>query len=271
MRAQAWLLGCLLALASTAIAQTISFKADHIYLGRAGRLVAASADAVTGGAGKKKPQGIPALNTSHPLATNLTAFWLMNEGQGTLIRNVVNPGVYDVQIQNLTYQHWATLPGSGDVGIFCENIANTSSGILTSPLTTTTTFTWHARVNISSVPVNYGLLFATNGSSGMYIRPYLSDAKLQYYWTSYNDISWGMGQWVDLIAVLNNSQLTYYLNGIANGGPYGQATMNVTNMFNDSGGERMQGYVEFQRIWVGRALTAAEVADAVADPYGVFL
>ena len=270
MRAQAWLLGCLLALASTAIAQTISFKADHLYLGRAGRIVAASTDAVMDG-GSSKPDGIPVLNTSHPLAANLTAFWLMNEGQGTLIRNVVNPGVYDVQIQDLTFQHWAMLPGSGDVGIFCENLANTSSGILTSPLTTTTTFTWHARVYISSIPANYGSLFSTNGDSGMYIRPYVDFAKLQYYWTFYNNTSWPFGQWVDLVAVLSSNQLTYYRNGSWDGGPYGQGSMDVTNMFNDSLGERIHGYVEFERIWVGRALTPAEVADAVANPYAVFL
>ncbi len=270
MRAQAWFLGCLLALASTAIAQTISFKADHLYLGRTGRIIAASSDAVTGGA-VNKPEGIPVLNTSHPLAANLTAFWLMNEGQGTLIHNVVNPGVYDVQIQDLTFQHWATLPGSGDVGIFCENLASTSSGILTSPLTTTDTFTWHARVNISSIPGNYGTLFAANGGNGMYIRPYLDAAKLQFYWTFYNDTSWALGQWVDLVTVLSSNQLTYYLNGFPNGGPYGQSTIDATTMFNDSLGERIHGYVEFERIWVGRALTAAEVADAVANPYGVFL
>ena len=269
MRAQAWLLGCLLALASTAIGQTISFKADHLYLGRSGRIVAVSSDVVTGSG--SKPGGTPVLNTSHPLAANLTAFWLMNEGQGTLIRNVVNPGVHDVQLQDLTFQHWATLPGSGDVGIFCENLANASSGILTSPLTTTDTFTWHARVNISSVPVNYGALFATNGGNGMYIRPYVSNVKFQFYFTFFNDTGWSVGQWVDLVVVLSSNQLTYYLNGVANGGPYGQGSIDVTNMFNDSFGERMHGYVDFQRIWVGRALTAAEVADAVANPYSVFL
>jgi len=270
MRARAWLSGCLLALASTAIAQTISFKADHLYLGRAGRLIAASTDGVTGGAGNK-PEGIPVLNTSHPLAANLTAFWLMNEGQGTLIHNVVNPGVYDVQIQDLTFQHWATLPGSGDVGIFCENLAGTSRGLLTSPLTTTNTFTWHARVNISSVPVNYGTLFAADGGNGMYIRPYLADVKLQFYWTFYNDTQWSVGQWVDLITVLSNGQLTYYINGNANGGPYGQGSIDATAMFNDYLGDRLHGYVDFQRVWVGRALTPAEVADAVANPYAVFL
>ena len=269
MRARAWLLGCLLALASVAVGQTISFKADHLYLGRSGRLIAVSSDAVPPSG--SKPEGIPALNTNHPLAANLTAFWLMNEGQGTLIRNVVNPGVYDVQLQNLTFQHWATLPGSGDVGIFCENLANTSSGILTSPLTTTNTFTWQARVNISSVAVNYGALFTNNGGNGMYIRPYVNDVKLQFYFTFFNDTGWLVGQWVDLVTVLSNGQLTYYLNGVANGGPYGQGTVDITNMFNDSFGERMHGYVDFQRIWVGRALTAAEVADAVANPYSIFL
>jgi hypothetical protein len=269
MRGQRWLLGCLLALASSAVAQTISFKGDHLYLGRTGPIVAISTDAVTGAG--SKPAGIPVLNPSHPLAANLTAFWLMNEGQGTLIRNVVNPGVYDVQLQDLTYQHWATLPGSGDVGIFCENIANVASGRLTSPLTTTNTFTWHARVNISSVPVNYGTLFAVDFGSGLYIRPYLHEVKLQYYFTFFNTNSWAVGQWVDLVAVLSNNELTYYINGFNDGGPYGQGSMDVTNMFNDSGSERIHGYVEFQRIWVGRALTAAEVADAVANPYGVFL
>jgi concanavalin A-like lectin/glucanase superfamily protein len=264
------LLSVLLIAVSSAVAQTIFFKADHLYLGRGGSVVAVSTDRVVRG---HKPTGTPTLNTNHPLAANLTAFWLMNEGQGTLIRNVVNPGTYDVQIENLTYQHWATLPGSGDIGIYCENLSSTKRGVLTSALTTTTTFTWHARVNISSIPVGYGTIFANNGGSGMYIRPYLSDAKLQYYWTYFNDTSWGMGQWVDLVAVLNSGQLTYYLNGSPNGGPYGQGSMNVNTMFNDTygAGERMHGYVEFQRIWVGRALTAAEVADAVADPYGVFL
>src|SRR6185369_9033411 len=109
MCARAWLLCCLFAFASAAIGQTISFKADHLYLGRNGRIVAVSSDPVP--ASGTKPEGIPVLNTSHPLAANLTAFWLMNEGQGTLIHNVVNPGVYDVQIQDLTFQHWATLPG----------------------------------------------------------------------------------------------------------------------------------------------------------------
>jgi hypothetical protein len=267
MRGQGWLLGCLLALASSAIAQTISFKADHLYLGRSGRPVAVSRDVVTG----NKPEGIPMLNTSHPLAANLTAFWLMNEGQGTLIRNVVNPGLYDAQIQNLSRQHWATLPGSGDIGIFCENIAGTSAAVLTSPLTTTSTFTWHARVNISSIPGKYQLLFGTNGYTGMHIRPYLAIAKLQYYWTFFNDTSWGLGKWVDLVAVLSNGQLTYYLNGVRNGGPYGQGSMNVTNMFNNALGQRLHGYVDFQRVWVGRALTAAEVAEAVVSPYSVFL
>jgi hypothetical protein len=267
MRGKGWFLGCLLVLTSSAIAQTISFKADHLYIGRNGPIVAVSTDGVTGGS---KPDGIPVLDTTHPLATNLTAFWLMNEGEGTLIHNVIQPGTYDVQIQDLTYQHWATLPGSGDVGIFCENFANTSSGLLTSPVTTTDTFTWHARVNISSVPVNYGALFATNGDSGMYIRPYLSFVKFQFYFTFFNDNPWLTGEWVDLIAVLSSGRLTYYVNGVYNGGPYGQGSMNVTNMFNDSLGERMHGYVEFQRIWVGRALTPTEVADAVADPYGVF-
>jgi concanavalin A-like lectin/glucanase superfamily protein len=269
MCGQAWVLGCLLVLASTAIGQTISFKADHLYLGRAGRIVAVSTDVVTGGG--NKPEGIPVLNSSHPLVPNLTAFWLMNEGQGTLIHNVVNPGVYDVQLQDLASQHWATLPGSGDVGIFCENVPGTAGGILTSPLTTTATFTWHARVNISSVAVNYGTLFTNNAGNGMYIRPYVSDVKLQFYWTFFNDSPWQVGQWVDLVAVLSNGQLTYYLNGIANGGPYGQGSMDVTNMFNDTLGDRLHGYVDFQRIWVGRALTAAEVADAVANPYSVFL
>jgi concanavalin A-like lectin/glucanase superfamily protein len=269
MRAQRWLLGCLLALTSTALAQTIFFKADHLYLGRTGPIVAVSSDAVT--AAGTKPAGIPVLNTSHPLASNLTAFWLMNEGQGTLIRNVINPGVYDVQLQNLTYQHWATLPESGNIGIFCENFNNTTAGVLTSPLTTTDTFTWHARVNISSIPVSYSTLFSHDYGSGMYIRPYLSDAKLQYYFTYFNDTSWPLGVWMDLVAVLDHGQLTYYRNGAADGGPYGQGSMDVTNMFNDSGGERLHGYVDFQRIWVGRALTAAEVADAVANPYAVFL
>jgi Concanavalin A-like lectin/glucanases superfamily len=264
------LLSVLLIVASTAVAQTIFFKADHLYLGRGGSVVAVSADAVTRG---RKPTGTPTLNTNHPLAANLTAFWLMNEGQGTLIRNVVNPGTYDVQIENLTYQHWATLPGSGDVGIYCENLSSTKRGVLTSPLTTTTTFTWHARLNVSSAPGGYGMVFGADGGSGMYIRQYLSSIKIQYYWTYMNDSSWDFGQWVDLVAVLNNGQLTYYLNGVPNGGPYGQGSMNVNVMFNDTygSGERMHGYVEFQRIWVGRALNAAEVADAVADPYGVFL
>src|SRR5262245_43232165 len=137
MFGQGWFLVCFLALTSSTIAQTISFKADHLYLGRTGPIVAVSSDTVTGGG--TKPDGIPVLNTSHPLAANLTAFWLMNEGGGTLIRNVVNPGVYDVQLQNLTSQHWATLPGSGDIGIFCENINGTAAGVLTSPLTTTNT------------------------------------------------------------------------------------------------------------------------------------
>jgi hypothetical protein len=42
-------------------------------------------------------------------------------------------------------------------------------------------------------------------------------------------------------------------------------------MFNNALGQRLHGYVDFQRIWVGRALTAAEVAEAVVSPYSVFV
>ena len=257
-----WILG------ASAMAQTVYFKADHLYLGRAGQPIAISADVVPG---IHKPFGIPTINAAHPLAANLTAFWLMNEGAGTLIRNVINPGVYDVQLEDLAYQHWDTLPGSGDVGIFCENLSNNKSGLLTPPLTTTETFTWHARVNISSTAANYGTLFSANGGTGLYIRPYGSAVKLQFYPTFFNDSPWPIGQWTDLIVVMTSGAFTYYVNGVANGGPYGMSSMDVTNMFNDSWAERMHGYVEFQRIWVGRALTASEVAAAVADPYGVFL
>ena len=265
---QVWILVFSLILGTSAVAQTIYFKADHLYLGRTGQPIAVSADVVVGG---NKPFGIPTIDTNDPLAANLTAFWLMNEGEGTLIRNVVNPGVYDVQLEDLTYQHWATLPGSGDIGIFCENISNNKSGLLTPPLTTTSTFTWHARINISSIAANYGALFSSNGGAGLYIRPYGSAVKLQFYPTFYNDSPWLFGQWVDLIVVMTGGSFTYYVNGAVNGGPYGMSSMYVTNMFNDSGAERMHGYVEFQRIWVGRALTASEVTAAVADPYGVFL
>jgi hypothetical protein len=103
------------------------------------------------------------------------------------------------------------------------------------------------------------------------MRPYLGEVKLQFYFTFYNDTQWALGEWVDLVTVLSNGQLTYYINGLPNGGPYSQGSIDATHMFNDSLGERIHGYVEFQRVWVGRALTPVEVADAVANPYAVFL
>ena len=110
---------------------------------------------------------------------------------------------------------------------------------------------------------SYGTLFAQDASKGIWYRG--ASRVIEFYGTSQtSQTAISENQWHHVAVVCNAGQVTYYLDGVADGTATGGIGFNADNMGDDPGSETFKGGVDEVRVYNG-ALSAAQVA-ALASP-----
>jgi hypothetical protein len=227
------------------------------------------------GWGLWKPPFGADVNLGHPLAKNLTAFYLFNEGGGTLINDNV-AGINNGAIQKLgasTNTQW--LPTPYGIGLKHDATAANNGIKLNTAITSGTTFTFEVLFNwtlgsgstygnLLSHSASNGFWFKGNGGGGGGVTLTLSADHL-------NTTTLSANKWYHYVCSVNAGTATFYINGKADGSVGSVTSLSLDGMLCDnngtSGGEQFIGSVAYERFWIGRALTANEVQQLYLNPF----
>ncbi len=225
--------------------------------------------------GNFKPPLGAQVNLGHPLARNLTAFWMFNEGGGTLVKDNV-AGKFNGTIAKLgasTNTYWS--PTSYGMGIG-HDTTSTVNGISLPTLASGTTYSWEAWI-YPNVCVNgqYQNMITQLDAAGIWILGQASGNtfKMAFFSTGGNHTSttaFSVNAWTHLAITFNAGVMTFYLNGKADGSFSGTTTISYNGMFCDNGGDNVaqfRGNCAYQRFWLNRVLTLDEIRQLYFNPY----
>jgi hypothetical protein len=226
----------------------------------------------------KPPFGTP-INFAHPLAKNLVGFWLFNEGGGTTVKDNVN-GTNNGVIQKLgasTNTSWVPTP----YGIGLKNDTTSSgNGIqLTNAIVSGTTFTIEVLLNWTlGSGATYGNLCTQGPTRGLWTK---GNGGTQFHvdfadpGDNLNTTLLNANQWYHAILSVNAGAGIWYINGKADGTVAAIATSSFDGILCDkngtTGGEQFVGQVAYERIWVGRAITANEAQQLYFNPFDMLI
>ena len=193
---------------------------------------------------------------SPPPPAGLVAYWPLEEGSGSTTADASGGGRPGTLSGGTAWT--AGWVGSGAVAFDGVNGRMTFTAL---PLTNTFTVAlWIYPVPSSA---SYGTLFAQDASKGIWYRG--ASRVIEFYGTSQtSQTAISENQWHHVAVVCNAGQVTYYLDGVADGTATGGTGFNADNMGDDPGSETFKGGVDEVRVYNG-ALSAAQVA-ALASP-----
>lgn len=112
-----------------------------------------------------------------------------------------------------------------------------------------------------------GNLFAEFGDRGLWFH----NDKVDYYYGAdhFNTTAVSLNSWHHIVVSVNAGNVTFYLDGAADGTATGAVSINANAIGQDfSGGESFQGYMDDVRIY-NRALSGSEVTDLYQEGGGV--
>lgn len=241
------------------------------------------------GTGEKPTQIGAQPEPSHPLTADLVASWLFNEGDditpaATLVNGGSGGSTYDVTMDYSDVGNYEWIPNVETPATWDLQVRTTGTGespiTLANPLTTTTTWTWECRWKTpgfggNSVPImlgNDGSIYIANTSNSVRINPLLRYGGANHS-TSF-DGSIADGTEYSVVWSVNAGVGTCYINGVERTPTFSDVPSmdfdrmwtNLTNIHTTS----FVGDVQVMRVWVGRALTPAEVSDLTIDPYAMY-
>lgn len=203
----------------------------------------------------------------HPLSAGLQGAWLFNEGGGNVFYNPANP-LFNATLTTGGATATTRVPTPYGPGVSHTASASNNGATFTS-LSAGTTFTFATWVNLTSVSSAYQNLLTNSSTSGIWTKSGKLDAFLNQDKLSTTAVSAGV--WVNWVFSCSAASGTFYLNGVADGTASSVTAFSPTGMLCDPGGtEQFTGTMSHQYLWVGRALTAAEVQGLYVNPFAMF-
>ncbi len=248
---------------------------------------------------QRKPGKYCRVDPQHPLSFKLSHFWLLNEGEGTVLRNVAwttgnSAGILsardsDIILGDGTTQLWGKEPFSGVDN--CLQCIGTAGAIKGTPRTAMpnllTAWTIQMRLCPQAVVTSNAAIISTGSTPIIAVKGSASAdgndvGKMNFRYsstdhmsTSLMNVAAGNTIWYDWI--LTHDQAgnvgTWYLNSVADNtyAAGGLGTLTFDSFFNNASSFDYIGYVDFIRIWKGRVLTPQEVYEAYRDPMGCLI
>jgi hypothetical protein len=222
----------------------------------------------------KPPHGSPLLR-GDPLARALTAAWLFGDARGatttaTRIRNAAAPGRYDLTCPATNFTIGAGIDGPAITR------TGTSSPKLTPAvsLTSTTTHSIALRLNVTSVSASYHNVIDSGATAaGLYVANSGGACQLKYYSAGDKTATntFPVGRWADVACTVNAGAIRFYVDGALDPSTNtGGVSGNWDSLFSNVSNQWLAAQIAYLYVWVGRVLTARDVADLRADPYRMF-
>ncbi len=223
---------------------------------------------------RPKPLVGTQIDRGHPLARGLVGAWLMNEGAGSVVRDVSGNG-YTGAITSATWSpgRFGTclaMGGSGTVNAGDIEVLDGCSALTISIWCMATTLGFpdigvlvnkdagSARSFYLRVGTKETLSFGVYNSDGT-LGSTTSDA----FWKS------DAGTWRHIVGVWDGTTVSAYINGVLNGTPGSLSGVMRSNAYSVGIGTDWPGSIDGPMVW-RRALTASEIQSLYRDPYQMF-
>lgn len=223
---------------------------------------------------RPKPHVGAQLDRAHPLSRGLVGAWLMNEGAGSVVRDVSGNG-YTGAITSATWSpgRFGTclaMGGSGTVNAGDIEVLDGCSALTISIWCMATTLgfpdigvlvnkdagsarSFYLRVGTTEI-----LSFGVYNSDGT-----LGSTQSDAFWKS------DAGTWRHIVGVWDGTTVSAYINGVLNGTPGSLSGVMRSNAYSVGIGTDWPGSIDGPMVW-RRALTASEIQSLYRDPYQMF-
>lgn len=228
----------------------------------------------------KPPAGTP-LNLAHPLASQLAAFWPMNDS-GTFVSGAV--GLRDISGNNNhasgntnTNADTTWTPAKNGIGLTHAK-TNSTDGFTIPSLAFGATYSLETLINVRACATNQYLNIITNGNTlGFWLNGAGTNTfKIDFYSSGDHkgNTTMNAGTWYHLVITTNGSNLmSYYVNGVPDG------TFAISTIFTaggllcdaPGGTEQFDGQIEYIRVWKNRILQPSEIMQLYTRPYDMFM
>lgn len=216
----------------------------------------------------KPPAGVE-IDWGHRLTAGLKRCWLWNAGSG----GGSDSGRDLVQGERALFGGSSgsySYVGSGR-GVVLNCASGGSGAASFNGVVTGTTFTIEQWWLLRSFPTTYASFMANASASiGFYRAP---TGVMSYYYSGdhLSTTVMATGVWNHCVLSVTAGAGTFYLNGQADGTMTSVVTATMVGLGSDFSSNRVDGQNELTRIWIGRALTAGDVAELYRDRYGMML
>jgi hypothetical protein len=210
----------------------------------------------------KPPLGAAGVDWSHPLARDLVALWLFNEGGGEIVTDLC--ARHHGKITLPTVVTWK--PSLYGPAVDSVLTGSSTTGITVAPavvFAASSSFTYRGRFFFRASDTLGALLCQTNS-----IGVYVSSGKFRFIDVPAANTTLVANTWYEYAVTRSGSSVAYFKDGQADGTQSGNSAWSPDSMCNNIGSNSFDGLLAYQQLW-RRQLSADEVAWLYAEPFAM--